>query len=657
MDALEDITGSHSVPAGYVAVPVTADQQRTPLRICLLVRQAPDPLGGQLVVLRDLAGARVYLGCVCDAAAVVRQWIELWVADLSVVDSPVDRAVSGFGAGGGQSNAAADRRWQALVAHDEIDPTAVIRSGWERGAPAAIFIDPAAREPFHPRGPSGAPLVLCRDDALLQRCQLPAYSTSRHRYLYDPAGDGRSMLVPASTAAPTSDRTRPLSDFFSSGRSMLPVNPAAAPMRVVVFGALTTEQLLEVLRGSAWAGVKHGRTRLQIGAPTDGVRDPATGDPAGGWLLGRRGAAGHLGEVFHLKLRLLAEMIQQVRSLAAVTRRPMLNLSPTSFRIDAPLLPSAGLPLLWTCRPLLVDPGRALALEVPGLPRPWFVAEPSAAGSDYQPARRADRPHGRGKLMIQQVRQTQGGVQVDAALQGEHPLTAGRGDLLWLRLPLPQRIELYAQVAASASAGASPLSFTTLAQPLPATTLALLQAAAGVEVAEVNYELLPAVHTPADLYSVALLGLHILLERPGEGVEKAVDELLSLAGQAAGRDPAEPLPQRVAAVLAGDEALAERLGRHRLVSQPSTAYAEAALPPELWWDTLAMLVRMLSGVGPDSDCAGLADVDPDQPHRVFDSAARAASSLVIRSRSLLLVDWQYNRQVHAVVRQLRARLP
>ena len=55
------------LPAGYLAVPIH-DPGEAPLRLCVLVRQTPDPVAGHFVLLRDLHDALVYLGCVADAA-------------------------------------------------------------------------------------------------------------------------------------------------------------------------------------------------------------------------------------------------------------------------------------------------------------------------------------------------------------------------------------------------------------------------------------------------------------------------------------------------------------------------------------------------------------------------------------------------------------
>ena len=44
----------HALPSGYVAIPVSAEQAASPLRICVLVRQEPDSVAG-----RSIASAKL----------------------------------------------------------------------------------------------------------------------------------------------------------------------------------------------------------------------------------------------------------------------------------------------------------------------------------------------------------------------------------------------------------------------------------------------------------------------------------------------------------------------------------------------------------------------------------------------------------------------
>ena len=65
--------GNHTgIPEGYVAIPIQEADTGATLRLCVLARQTPDPATGNLVLLRDLPDAMVYLGCVTDAGGRLR---------------------------------------------------------------------------------------------------------------------------------------------------------------------------------------------------------------------------------------------------------------------------------------------------------------------------------------------------------------------------------------------------------------------------------------------------------------------------------------------------------------------------------------------------------------------------------------------------------
>ena len=65
------------IPEGYIAIPIQESEAGATVRLCVLVRQTPDPAAGHLVLLRDLPDAMVYLGCLTDAGGRLREWAEL----------------------------------------------------------------------------------------------------------------------------------------------------------------------------------------------------------------------------------------------------------------------------------------------------------------------------------------------------------------------------------------------------------------------------------------------------------------------------------------------------------------------------------------------------------------------------------------------------
>src|SRR3974390_497328 len=75
------------IPEGYSAIPIQESEAVATVRLCVLARQTPDPAAGNLVLLRDLPDAMVYLGCLTDAGGRLREWAELWVQNVDGLES------------------------------------------------------------------------------------------------------------------------------------------------------------------------------------------------------------------------------------------------------------------------------------------------------------------------------------------------------------------------------------------------------------------------------------------------------------------------------------------------------------------------------------------------------------------------------------------
>src|SRR5258705_12624950 len=170
---------SAGIPEGYRAVPIH-DCRSGPLRICVLVRQIPDPVAGHFVLLRDLHDALVYLGCVTDAGDRVREWIEIWVQNVDGLEASLPTYREAF------SNHFLDERWRSYAdGLRSVEPDFFLETGWESAHPLPTLLDLSKAEAVNPGGKDpAARWELCRDDALLQAAGLPAYKSSLFRYLY-----------------------------------------------------------------------------------------------------------------------------------------------------------------------------------------------------------------------------------------------------------------------------------------------------------------------------------------------------------------------------------------------------------------------------------------------------------------------------------------
>jgi hypothetical protein len=369
------------VPEGYVAIPVQQSEQSSAVKICVLVRQTPEPAAGSFVLLRDQHDARVYLGALVDAGGRVREWLELWVQNVDGLDASLPAHRESF------SNFSLDARWaERAEAFRELAGPRFLRTGWETAHPLPTFLDLSQAAPVHPgTAENGGPWELCRDDKLLQAAGLPAYSTSLFRYLYQPGAAAGAPVVSVTAGAPESATTRPLAQVMTGVEHHLSFNPQGGLIMAVSLAPLAFEDYVDLLGGKAWAGIEHGKKRVQLDGSYQGLSewDDAQQDNAH-LFLGARGKAGRFLETYHLKLQLLAEVFRQVRAFVQRQQLPFLNLSAESFRVGLGEL-GGGLPLLWTSRCSLVKPGTACALPVETSDFRYFIRARTAAASIYLP--------------------------------------------------------------------------------------------------------------------------------------------------------------------------------------------------------------------------------------------------------------------------------
>ena len=79
------------------------------------------------------------------------------------------------------------------------------------------------------------------------------------------------------------------------------------------------------------------------------------------------------------------------------------------------------------------------------------------------------------------------------------------------------------------------------------------------------------------------------------------------------------------------------------------------LPPELWHHTLAAMVRLFPDLGPDSYCKDFGDAPSLALEGVFNKPLEELEKLLVRSRSLIVIDWKANREVHSAIRDFLDR--
>lgn len=642
------------LPEGYLAIPIHEADRGAVTRICVLVRQSPDPAGGSLVLVRDMEDARVYLAASVDAGGRVQEWLELWVQNVDgLAGSPAtQREPCG--------NHALDARWaERADAFAELESCGFLRTGWEDRHPLPSFLNLSKQEPVHPGDPQqGGYWELCRDDKRLEAAGLPVFSASLFRYLYQSNNPG-TKFVPVTAGAPENLATLPLATLLEAVDRPLALNPQGGLMMVLRLSPLAYEDYVGLLGGISWAGIEHGKQRLRVDGAYAGLCDWDQAQQDNAHLfLGLHGRTGRFLETFHLKLELIAQAWRQVRAFVHRQGLPFLNLNAESFRVSLCEV-GAGFPLLWTARCALVKPGCATALPVQTSEFHYFVSRHVQSNSIYRPEGSGAPLQASGSARLRKVLPPdQGKTVLEGTLVVQERLDVSPHDLLWLRLPLPSgRLDLYGHVYSTEALAQGEVRFRTVSQQLPEEVVANLRAAEGVSFPRAPFEVVRLLSSPCDLYSLGVLAVRTLLTDGQTTLPVALDEMLSLARQLSAEYSAEvPAGTRVKTILGRDNRYAASLGPHRL-GVPGVGQEEAArlLPSELWCDTLALVASLFPGLGPDSVCRDLGDVPALALESVFDRPLEAIEKLLLRSRSLIVIDWTYNQEIHAAIKGFLSR--
>jgi len=654
---LETRNVSLALPKGYAAIPISKDQERASLKICVLVRPEADPVGGHLVLLRDTFDTKVYLGCVTDACGQVHEWLELWIQNSQgILNTPIAHREP-------LSNTVLDDRWiRKFRAFAELSQENVVKTGWESRHPLPTLLDLASASPIHPvETNSQSPWQLCTDDGLLRQKQLPAYGGSLHRYLHVPALGLGSRFIPVTPDAPTNESTGRVPEICGDPTRNIPLNLESGLIMVRRHLPIGLEVFIDVLSGALWDGLKHGRSELNLGTQTaelKGRNDVSAED--GRLFLESEGKSGRLLETFYLKLRLLSDIVSSVQLLVLHLQRPLLNINADSFRVRLGQA-ARGLPFLWTAKAELCDPGDAISLTVENTDEHYYVSSSAGVTSVYRPLDVSLSTSGQASIRITQVSTNPDKLTVaEGTFATQEQLRLASHDLVWLRLTLASgSINLYAHLQKDSAIAPGEWCFHTVGQNVGTPDLASLQAAKGVPIHRTPFEVIPLLSSPCDLYSLAVLAARIMLVDNRIKLPFALDAMLSLARKVeASYDTSVEMSERIGKIFAADKRWLPILGPHHLLFDDiSPDEALRLFPGRLWWTTLGVIVRMFPGLGPDSVCRDYGDAPQQGLHRTFDQTNADLEDLLLRARSLIVPDWQSNCEITGIIRQYLQKYP
>ena len=158
------------------------------------------------------------------------------------------------------------------------------------------------------------------------------------------------------------------------------------------------------------------------------------------------------------------------------------------------------------------------------------------------------------------------------------------------------------------------------------------------------------------MYALAVLAIRILLVDGENTLAIAVDEMLSLAREAA----IEHKPNVALGKGSRPSSRETRAGRHRLARtgwSERKAFAKRGriIPADLWWETIGVIIRLFPGIGTDRFCRDLGDAPSSALDQIFDDPITQIDLLLLRSRSLVVADWNQNLEIHDAIYEVIAK--
>jgi hypothetical protein len=332
-----------------------------------------------------------------------------------------------------------------------------------------------------------------------------------------------------------------------------------------------------------------------------------------------------------------------------------LNLTTESFRVRLARV-GKQLPLFWSAQVVLAQVGAAYPAPVQSTEARHFIRAGGNGEQVFLPPGIGRKVQSAGSVRLRQVLPGRDGLVVEGTIEINEREPISPHDLFWIQLPLASRtVTLYGHVYQSDSLAGGEARFRTLPQTIPPETVQALKQAEGAAFPKSPFEILPVLSSPVDLYSLGVLGVRALLVNAGNSLSVALDELLSLGREAGlAKETGRPLKERVREVMERDARFQKALGVDRVVQNESNSNAAAVIPIEFWYEVLACLIQFFPG-GADAYRKDLGDAPPLALESIYDEPLAELEGLVRSGRSLIVIDWTANREIHDVVGSIRSK--
>ena len=639
---------------GLRLAPLHRLDESTPLLVCLVVPERGAG-AGEPMLLRDDPEAATYAGVLCDRDAHIHQLLEISVQKLHLGD--VQHSAQKYQI----TNGYLDGQW---IAHGEylrkLSPRRVLASPCERLNPAPLLIEsPVAGDtPFLTT--HFLPWELCRDDALLLNHGLPAYSSSRHRYLRPAADAGAKLFAATDPESPATSQTVSLDKVLAESGGRRVFNPQAGLIRVTASIPLDLETAAQIVEGQPWAESSDQLAVLELSEPFAALHQWSHGSKAHPFrLYFRDQSVSQSHESLYLKLTLLLSAFQAVRNQVQIHQLPLLNLTPQSFRVNL-AGSGGGFPALWTAQACLIRGGQAYPLEIKSTEQRYFLRLGTIKPSPFTPEGVGAHSFGVGRIQIKSVTDEAGGTVMDGTLIAEDYLGLDPHDMLWFKLPggdMP--VEFLAHVFKADQRGSREAKFRTVPSVLPPATVEKLKASAGVYFPKSPYEVWPLLSSPCDLYSLGVIAVRLLLADGETDLPPALDGFFSLARQLDGAGvPAEELAGQLRR-LATEDPKIQALLRIPLGGRTFAAKLPASLGAgeDIVIRLVVWLIRLFPGTGQNAYCKSFGDVSPQALETVFDQPMQELRQILDLLRSLLVANVFENEEIAlAITRQIQTCL-
>lgn len=603
--------------------------------------------------LRAYSDADVYAGALIDGAGDIQEWLEIWV------QTTASLGVTETGDSNFLTNPVLDERWsKRCSALRGISPGGGYACDWETNYQPPMQWDRES-DSLVPiiDAETGVAWEVCQEDDLLRQCNLPAYSQTHQRFLWQPSLGAQSPFLATNDFATENEQVRNALAFFSTDDKIC-FNPGGGLMMVRVLAPLGVEEFRGLISGAEWPIPGKALFPTEEAAPYNRLAGAVEITQGTHHLMTAfKGREAYWAENFFLKLQLIADLFEKVRQVVKRQQMPLLTLTGDSFRVRLGEM-GCPLPTLWNFNVVLAHADDSLLEAIDADNTRFFRLAKKLERSIYRPVAATDRLAGRGSLRLRTVESASGDTWVEGTLETPERIDYSGSDLVYLAIPASaQAMGVYAHLSDEESLTQGELRFRSLPQSLSSDQVAALDKLKGI-VVETSFEVQPVIRTPSDLYSLAVIAAQILLTNKSHSLPEAVDECLSLAKEMASAENAgESYHEQLMSIVDSDSRWLDILGPGQLtweMTEPDKIFR--AIPKSLWWDTIGWLIRLFPGAGPGSYCSDYGDVAPSALEAVFDSPISDLNQLIQRARALLLSEWAVNKEIRTVIQSLKGNL-